>query len=163
MIILVVRSAAVSWIVGCNLSLRQSCLSPSLVQLCVEVMHNSFASLLSAGTHDSDGCYFLCRLSRRCEECQFDVCYCCSLRHITQLHPHPLYLADLRNVYPQLSGCWLCDNCCRRSSPYDTPNNWRWHCYKCSYDLCGNCIGDTPGIKTGEQPCDLTTTCLVGF
>lgn len=38
-----------------------------------------------------------------------------------------------------------------KSSHYDPSDNWPWHCYKCGYDLCGNCIGVTPGIETDAE------------
>ena len=29
--------------------------------------------------------------------------------------------------------------------------NWPWHCHKCEYDLCDQCIGANPGKKTGDK------------
>lgn len=45
--------------------------------------------------------------------------------------------------------CLLTCNC--RSSHHNPVDNWPWHCHTCRYDLCDNCIGAMPKVKTGEE------------
>ena len=95
------------------------------------------------------GWFSLYRLSRRCGECNFNICRDCFKHYLTSLHEHALFRACALDVYPKSRGCWRCDNC---RSLFRNPNeNWPWHCHKCEYDLCDQCIGANPGKKTGDK------------
>jgi Zinc finger, ZZ type len=49
-----------------------------------------------------------------------------------------LFLTDAIDVYPESHGRWICDKC--RSS--NDANVTMFHCAKCDYDLCHECMSE---------------------
>ena len=52
-----------------------------------------------------------------CEECSFYLCKKCFDSVNSPLHAHTLYRTDVRYVYHQSNGDWLCDVCRNNNGP----------------------------------------------
>jgi C1 domain len=62
---------------------------------------------------------------------------------VSPLHAHPLELTDAMDAYPESNGRWICDKC--RSS--NDANVTMFHCAKCDYDLCHECMRNNTDPK----------------